>query len=108
MEKLPHEVERLGPGLHSWMEQRLLEDLGHYGVNHSDLSFDWSQVVQEGHWTDYRGRMLESLSDVALREPNGNLVAKGWMDFVSKSGERNSEPRIFWLFLSIVTDGDLK
>jgi hypothetical protein len=90
------------------VEQQLLEDLRHYGVNLSDLRFDWSQVVQEGHWTDYRGRMLESLSDIALRDSDGRLVAEGWMDFVSASADKDSEPTIFWLFLSLVADGDLK
>ena len=107
MQKLPHEVERLGPELRSWMEQQLLKDLRHYGVNRSDLRFDWSQVVQEGHWTDYRARMIESLSDIALRDSDGSLVAEGWMDFVISSAE-NPEPTIFWLFLSVVADGDLE
>ena len=30
--KLPHEVERLGPDVQSWVEQQLLSDLRHYGV----------------------------------------------------------------------------
>lgn len=108
MQKLPHEVERLGPELRSWVEQQSFEDLRHYGVNRSDLRFDWSQVVQEGHYTDYHGRMLESLSDITLRDADGSLVAEGWMDFVNTSSEEDSEPTIFWLFLSVVADGDLK
>jgi hypothetical protein len=108
MPELPHEVERLGPELRSWAEQHLLQDLRHYGVNRSDLRFDWSQVVQEGHWTEYRGRMIESLSNVVLRDSDGSLIAEGWMDFVKHSAENDSEPMIFWLFLSLVADGDLK
>jgi hypothetical protein len=106
MEKLPHEVERLGPELRSWVEQQLLEDLRHYGIHQDDLRFDWSQVVQEGHWTDYRSRMLESLSDISLRDADGGLMAEGWMDFVRT--DRDSELTVFWLFLSVVADGDRK
>lgn len=105
---LPHEVERLGPEVQSWVEQQLLNDLRHYGVQGDDLRFDWSQVVQEGHWTEFRGRMLESLSDVAVRSSDGSLVAEGWMDFVRASKAPESELKLFWLFLSVAVDGNLK
>ncbi len=105
---LPQEVERLGPAVQSWVEQQLLNDLRHYGVQGDDLCFDWTQVVQEGHWTDFRGRMLESLSDVAVRGSDGSLVAEGWMDFVIASEAPESEPKLFWLFLSLAVDGNLK
>src|SRR3954469_14933569 len=98
---LPHEVERLGPAVQSWVEQQLLNDLRRYGVQRDDLRFDWSRVVQEGHGTDFRGRMLESLSDVAVRGSDGTLVAEGWMDFVIASEAPESEPKLFWLFLSV-------
>ena len=50
-----------GAAVQSWVEQKLLADLGQYGVQRDDLRIDWSQVVQEGYCTDFRGRMLESL-----------------------------------------------
>ena len=108
MKKLPHEVERLGLEVQSWAEQQLLNDLRHYGVARDDLTFDWSNVVQEGHWVQFRGRMLESLSDIVLRGPGGSIVAEGWMDFVITSKKGNSEPRLFWLFLSVAIDGGFK
>lgn len=43
---LPHEVERLGAVVQSWVEQKLLADLCQYGVQRDDLRIDWSQVVQ--------------------------------------------------------------
>lgn len=104
---LPYEVERLGPEVQSWVEQQLLSDLRQYGVRRTDLRFDWSQVIQEGHCTDFRGRMLESLSDICVRGADGSLVAEGWMDFVHSSDATDSEPRLFWLFLSLVADGQV-
>jgi hypothetical protein len=89
------------------MEQQLLADLRHYGVQRDDLRVDWSQVVQEGHWTDFRGRMLESLSEVLIRDSNGGIVAEGWMDFVITGEATDSEPKLFWLFLSVAADGKL-
>src|SRR5262245_38328404 len=104
---LPHEVERLGHAVQSWVEQQLLSDLRHYGVQRDDLRVDWSQVVQEGHWTDFRGRMLESLSEVLIRDCGGSIVAEGWMDFVITGEETDSAPKLFWLFLSVAADGKL-
>jgi hypothetical protein len=105
---LPHEIERLGPAIQSWVEQQLLSDLRHYGVERDDLKIDWSQVVQEGHGKDFRGRMLESLSEVLVRASDGSIVAEGWMDFVNTSEATNSEPKLFWLFLSVAADGKLR
>ena len=105
---LPHEVERLGSDVQSWAEKQLLSDLRRYGVQLDDLRIDWSQVVQEGHWTDFRGRMLESLSEVVVRGSDGSIVADGWMDFVNTSEAKDSEPKLFWLFLSVAADGNLK
>jgi hypothetical protein len=105
---LPHEVERLGPAVQSWVEQQLLRDLRHYGAQRDDVRIDWSQVVQEGHWMDFRGRMVESLSDVIVRAPDGSIVAEGWMDFVITSEATDSEPKLFWLFLSVEADGKLR
>ena len=106
--KLPHEVERLGPEVQLWVEQQLVNDLRHYGLDRDDLSFDWSQVVQEGHWMEFRGRMLESLSDILIRGSDGSVIAEGWMDFVCTSRAPGSEPKIFWLFLSVATKGIFK
>jgi hypothetical protein len=104
---LPHEVERLGPDVQSWVEQQLLRDLQHYGVVQANLRFDWSQALQEGHYTEFRGRMLESLSEVIVRTADDCILAEGWMDFVYTADGKDSEPRLFWLFLSLVADGKL-
>ncbi|MCX6997088.1 MAG: hypothetical protein NTV49_08370, partial [Kiritimatiellaeota bacterium] len=101
MHELPHEVDRWGPELRHWVEQRLLADLAHYGISRQDLLIDWSQVVQEGHWRDYRGTMFESLSDVEVRDVRGALVASGWMDFVDTSPDNDEAPVVFWLFLDL-------
>lgn len=106
--KLPPEVERLAPELQFWVEQQLLNDLRHYGVQGSDLAFDWSQVVQEGHRAEFRGRMLESLSDILVRGADANVVAEGWMDFVTITEMTDAEPKVFWLFLSVVRDRNLQ
>ncbi len=105
---LPHEVERLGPAVQSWVEQQLLSDLCHYGVQPTDLRIDWSQVVQEGNWTYFHGRMLESLSDLVVRGADDSIVAEGWMDFVTTCEATDAEPKVFWLFLSVAADGKLR
>lgn len=101
MNVLPWEIERLGPELKAWLERSLLVDLWQYRVEVEDTRFDWTYVTQEGHACDCRGRMLESLSDIAVRDSEGNLVASGWMDFVNGSSEQDAEPIVFWLFLTI-------
>ena len=68
------------------------------------LLIDWSAAIQEGHWTTFNGRMLESLSDISVVDPTGKPVAEGWMDFVITESAPNSEPRVFWLFLSILSE----
>ena len=107
-QKLPREIERLGPELQAWVEQQLLQDLSHYGIHQSELSFDWSRVIQEGHWTEFQGKMLESLSDIDVHDADGNLVANGWMDFVHKSDDKGAEPALFWLFLSVASGSGLR
>jgi len=57
---------------------------------------------------DFRGRMLESLSEVLVRGPDDSIVAEGWMDFVNTSEAADSEPKLFWLFLTLVEDGKAK
>jgi hypothetical protein len=42
---------------------------------------------------DFRGRMLESLSGVMMRDADGCVVAEGWMDFVITGEAPDSEPR---------------
>ena len=101
MRPLPHEVERWGPELRSWVERQLLADLEYYGAIPNEPAFDWSQVVQEGHFTQFRGRMLESLSDISVRDTDDTVLAEGWMDFVLTSSEAAVEPSLFWLFLSV-------
>lgn len=57
---------------------------------------------------DYRGRMLESLSDISVLAHDGTLVAEGWMDFVVTSAKSDASPKVFWLFLSVAEGGIMK
>jgi hypothetical protein len=101
---LPHEVARLGSEVQAWVEQQLLEDLRHYGVRAPRLSIDWSRAVQEGHYRDFRGVMLEGLSDIDVVDGHGDVVANGWMDFVDTSDDASQPPVVFWLFLRLDSD----
>ena len=99
--KLPHEVERMGDALRIEVEHQLLEDLKEYRPDSraEGLSIDWTDAIQEGHCARYQGRMLESLSDIRVRDHTGSVVARGWMDFVH--GSEPDQPFIFWLFLGL-------
>ena len=108
MEELPHEIARLGPEVQAWVEKQLIADLGHYGVSRTDLGVDWNDACQEGHVVVIHGRWLESLSSVVVNDSAGNLVAEGWMDFVSTSRDVAAVPVVFWLFLSIAKVGKVK
>ncbi|MHB9054497.1 MAG: hypothetical protein ACYC5F_11040 [Thermoleophilia bacterium] len=99
MNKLPLEIDRLGPELRIWLEKKLLQDLGSYGIPKSDLYIDWSRALQEGHVTYFHGRRLEGVSEVFVRNTSGKLCAEGWFDFVDVSVDEDAEPIVFWLFL---------
>ena len=107
MAGLPHIVARMGDTLRKEVERQLLVDLGHYrGLASDGLSIDWSNPCQEGHCTEALGGMLEEMSDIAVRDRNGDIVAEGWLDFVHGGGDLPLH--VFWLFLDLVDNGVTK
>lgn len=83
------------------VDEQLLEDLRHYGLDSDDLSIDWSEAVHEGHCTQFFGDRLEESSDLTVLDRDGNPVAKGWMDFIH--GGTNDDPLFaFWLYLYLI------
>lgn len=95
-------VVQMGRSLRLEVERQLLADLDHYrpGSSTSGCSIDWSDPCQEGHSTDALGGVLEEMSDVLVRDRDGNLVAEGWLDFVH--GGAALPLHVFWLFLDLV------
>lgn len=93
----------MGPRLLEYVEKQLLDDLRHYGVSTDDVRLDWSDVVQEGHVTQYLDGMLEEMSDVAVVGLDGEQRARGWIDFVH--GAPDAPLVVFWLYLDR-RDGD--
>jgi hypothetical protein len=89
------------------VERELLNDLGHYRPAQQDefLLVDWSNPCQEGHCVQILDGLLESMSDVAVRDRDGNVIAEGWIDFVNAGG---SPPFVFWLFLHLLDQGQLR
>lgn len=104
MNALPWEIERLEPELKSWLERSLLVDLWQYRVEAEDTRFDWTHVTQEGHACDCRGRMLDSLSDNAVRDSEGNLVASHNLHYFLTLA--NGLPKPFFCFYIDDTTGD--
>ena len=94
-------IEDLGPEMQEWLEQALLADLQNYKVKAKQFRFDYSHIVQEGHTRTFRGKWLESVSDIHVTDVSGALLASGWMDFVNTSADPDIEPSVFWLFLTI-------
>jgi hypothetical protein len=97
-----HVVKQMGTVLRSEVERQLLVDLDYYrpGSSASGCIIDWSNPCQEGHCTDVLGGVLEEMSDVSVRDPKGNVVATGWIDFVH--GGSTLPLHVFWLFLDLV------
>lgn len=94
--------------MQAWLEQALLLDLRNYKVKGKQFRFDYSQIVQEGHTRTFRGKWLESVSDINVTDASGALLASGWMDFVNTSANPDIEPSVFWLFLTIYKRGKAK
>ncbi len=93
-------ADRMGPELRTEVERQLAEDLRHYGVQETGISFDWSDSCQEGHCTRYLNGDLESLSSILVRNNDGENIAEGWMDFIHGSDE--NPLFVFWLFLDLI------
>jgi hypothetical protein len=89
----------MGPRLRAYVEQQLLDDLRHYGIDPGVYKIDWADACQEGHCTSYMDGNLEELSGINVLGPDGEVVADGWMDFIHGGG--NHPLFVFWLFLAI-------
>jgi hypothetical protein len=101
---VPHVVAQMGDTLRREVQRQLLVDLGHYRVGPTDdLTIDWSDPCQEGHCTEIMGGTLEEMSDVFVRDRNGDVVAAGWIDFVHGGGDLPLH--VFWLYLDLVENG---
>ena len=100
----PHVVSQMGLALQREVERQLLLDLEYYhaGASRGVLTVDWSNPCQEGHCTEALGGILEEMSDVAVRDRDGKLVAEGWIDFVHGGGDLPLH--VFWLFLDLIDD----
>jgi len=87
------------------VERQLLVDLEHYRPDSAGagLVFDWSNPCQEGDCTELMGGVLESMSDVSVRDPFGTVIAQGWVDFIHGGGA--SPLVVFWQFLDVLGDG---
>lgn len=95
----------MGIVLRREVERQLLVDLEHYRADSAGagLVLDWSNSCQEGHRTESLGGVLESMSDVFVRDSSGTVIAEGWVDFIHGGG---ALPLIvFWQFLDLLGDG---
>jgi len=75
----------------------LLQDLRSYGISdRDDLEIDWSNVVEEGSGTDYKGLYVESASDVSVKNKRNECIYNGWVDHITDSKGRLFS---FWTIL---------
>ncbi|GAB3664892.1 hypothetical protein GCM10027594_32810 [Hymenobacter agri] len=72
----------MGPQLREMVEQLLLRDLRHYGIDPTGLRFDWSDACVEGHGTTHLDGRVENYSGIALFVPAGSIRVEGWMEFI--------------------------
>jgi len=95
----------MGDGLRTEVESQLIQDLEHYrpGSLSNEIRIDWSDPCQEGHCTEALGGTLEEMSNVLVREKDGSVIAKGWIDFVH--GGDDFPLFVFWLFLDLIDRG---
>jgi hypothetical protein len=95
----------MGAALRREVERQLLVDLEHYRPDSAGagLVIDWSNPCQEGHCTELLGGVLESMSDVAVRDSSGTVIAEGWIDFIHGGGALPLV--VFWQFLDFLGDG---
>ena len=90
----------MGERLREFVERELILDLNIYlpeadRLHLADARFDWSESCVEGHRAIYLDGEIENFSGIAVYDPEGDLVAEGWMDFI----ECQDTFKIFWLFL---------
>jgi hypothetical protein len=99
-----HPASLMSASLRLEVERQLLLDLEHYRPGSVDvgLMLDWSNPCQEGHQTRFLGGILESMSDVAVLDSSGAVVADGWIDFIHGGGTLPLV--VFWLFLALGND----
>lgn len=94
MGKVGHPASLMSDALRRHVERELLNDLAHYrpAAPGETLLFDWSNPCQEGHCVRALDGLLESMSDVAVRDQNGNVIAEGWIDFVNAGEVETDSP----------------
>jgi hypothetical protein len=74
----------MGVELRELVETHLLQDLKNYGIDQSNLKFDWSDSCIEGHGSSFLDGRLENYSGIVVYDQSDRLVADGWMEFVQE------------------------
>lgn len=87
------------PRLRHYVEQQLIDDLNHYGIEPDDLGIDWSRSCGEGHTTAYLDGVLENDSEVYVVNREGIPIAGGWVSFLHL--EKDDPLFVWWDSLSV-------
>jgi hypothetical protein len=72
----------MGLNLRKLVESQLESDLKNYGIDKSNLKFDWSESCIEGHDTRFLDGSLENYSGISVYDKDDKIVADGWMEFI--------------------------
>jgi hypothetical protein len=76
----------LGPQLKTLVELQLIADLKQYKVDLNGLRVDWSESCVEGKRIPYMNGAVENFSGISVFDPQDNIVAHGWMEFILEDG----------------------
>jgi hypothetical protein len=87
----------MGHRLRTLVENQLISDLQHYGVEKQNLKFDWSESCIEGHDSEYMDGTLENYSGISIFNNHDELIADGWMEFI----HRGQFFLAYWEFITI-------
>lgn len=92
------------------VEKQLIQDLNFYGLNQSNLNFDWSKSCIEGHDSYFLNSSVENYSGITVFDSQENCVAEGWMEYVNESEYKNDGKFFiaFWDFVRIWENNQIK
>jgi len=93
----------MGVNLRKLVESQLKLDLKKYGIDQSNLKFDWSHSCIEGHDTKFLDGSLENYSGILVYYNDDKIAADGWMEFIHEGDFFIA----YWDFVRIFDNGKI-
>ena len=92
--------ETMGQKLREEVERQLIDDLRNYGIEKTNLRFDWSESCIEGKTANFLDGTVENFSGISVYDNQNSLVADGWMEFILE----NETFIVYWEFVTVWGD----